>query len=188
MLSFEQWERVRPVLRPLFIREKERRRFVAGPHLTLLFENAQTVWYQVEEMIRIERIAEPQAVQHELDTYNSLIPVARELSATLLIEYAEARERDAALARLVGLERHMWLAAGGRRIAVRFDESQMSAGQISAVQFVRFALGQLGAESLVQFADQGSLAIEADHPDLTTRAPLSGELARALAEDLRIEP
>src|SRR6267154_343501 len=109
ILALADYERVRNRLRPLFIHEKERRRLHVGSHLTFIFENAQTAWYQVEEMIRTEKMTERDAIQHEIDTYNELIPAPGELAATLLIEYADPDERDAALARLVGLERHLWL-------------------------------------------------------------------------------
>ena len=91
---------------------KERRRLAVGSHLTFLFENTATVWYQIEEMIRSERMTDAAAIQHEIDTYNELIPARGEISATLLIEFAEAKERDAALRRLVGIEKHLWLKLG----------------------------------------------------------------------------
>src|SRR5579875_2442164 len=112
IMSFEQWERVRPILRPLFIHEKNRRRLSVGEHLTLLFENAQSVWYQVEEMLRVERITDEAAVQHELETYNELLPGAGELSATMLIEFSEPVERDEALRRWAGLEKHVKMRVG----------------------------------------------------------------------------
>ena len=187
ILGFEQWERVRPVLRPLFIREKEHRRLAVGAHLTLLFENAQTVWYQVEEMVRAEHMSDPDAVQHELDTYNALLPAAGELSATLLIEYADPRERDEALSKLVGLDRHLYLKMNDRRVPARFDETQMEAGAISAVQFVRFSTEGADADQLIKLAAAGALAVEVDHPSLTASAPIAGAFARALADDLRQE-
>ena len=112
ILGLADYERVRNRLRPLFIHEKERRRLHVGSHLTFIFENAQTEWYQIEEMIRSEKMTDREAIQHEIDTYNELIPAVGELVATLLIEYAEAAERDAALARLAGLENHLWLKIG----------------------------------------------------------------------------
>jgi hypothetical protein len=185
VLGFEDWVRVRGVLRPLFILEKERRRFALGDHLTLLFENLQTVWYQIEEMLRVERIVEADAVQHEIDTYNGLLPTAGELSATLMIEYADARERDAALLRLVGIERHLWLRVGDRRIAAEFEAAQIGENQVSAVQFVRFAVGGRAAERLVELAGKGALALELDHPAMTVSARVPVALAQALADDLR---
>jgi hypothetical protein len=185
ILALADYERVRNRLRPLFIHEKERRRLHVGSHLTFIFENAQTAWYQVEEMIRTEKITERDAIQHEVDTYNELIPAAGELAATLLIEYAEPRERDAALARLVGVERHLWLKIGTQKIAARFDDRQMSDEKISAVQFVRFALEGIDAAKFLDLAGKGELAVEADHPSLAARGEVSGLLAASLAEDLR---
>jgi len=185
MLSLADYERVRNRLRPLFIHEKERRRLHLGSHLTFIFENAQTAWYQVEEMIRTEKMTDRAAIQHEIDTYNELIPAAGELAATLLIEYAEPQERDAALARLVGLERHLWLKIGANRIAARFDDRQMSDERISAVQFVRFALEGVDPAKFLELAGKGGVAMEADHPSLAARGEISGLLAASLAEDLR---
>src|SRR5260370_22616962 len=131
-----------------------------------MFENAQTGGYQVEEMIRTERMTEGEGIQHEIDTYNELLPAAGELTATLLSEYAEPRERDAALARLVGLERHLWLNIGADKIAARFDDRQLSNERISAVQFVRFALEGAGAARFLELVGKGEVAVEADHPSL----------------------
>src|SRR5260370_41342996 len=100
ILPFEQYEILRPRLRPLFIAERERRRLAVGEHLTLLFENGRTVWYQIEEMCRIERITAEDAIRHEIDTYNELLPRPGELTATMLIEYPDAGERDVMLRRL----------------------------------------------------------------------------------------
>jgi hypothetical protein len=186
ILSFEDWERVRPRLRPLFIHAKNRRRLALGPHLTLLFENGQTIWYQVEEMLRAEKIAAPDAIQHEIDTYNELLPPAGGLAATMLIEFGEPRERDAALRRLVGLENHVWLRLGDRRIAAKFDTRQMSSERISSVQFIHFDVS-ISADQFEELAAAGKAVIEIDHPHLAVRETLSGALAQALAEDLRAE-
>jgi uncharacterized protein DUF3501 len=185
ILPLADYERVRDRLRPLFIHEKERRRLHVGSHLTFIFENAQTAWYQIEEMIRTEKMTERDAIQHEIDTYNELIPAAGELAATLLIEYAEPQERDAALARLVGLENHLWLKLGEKKIAARFDDRQMSDERISAVQFVRFSLDGVDAARLLELAGKTEVAVEADHPSLAARGEISGLLAASLAEDLR---
>ncbi|HVN64859.1 MAG TPA: DUF3501 family protein [Candidatus Binataceae bacterium] len=184
-LSLADYERVRPRLRPLFIHEKDRRRLGVGAHLTFLFENAQTVWYQVHEMIRTEKLTAREAIQHELDTYNELIPGPNELVATLLIEYASVPERDSALRRLVGLEKHLWLVVAGRRIPLKFDDRQIAEDQISAVQFVRFKLEGIDAAGFEEAAGRGEAAIEADHPSLAARAQIGGQIAAALAEDLR---
>jgi len=185
ILSLGDYGRVRDRLRLLFIHEKERRRLHVGSHLTLLFENAQTAWYQIEEMIRAEKMTERDAIAHEIETYNDLLPGAGEIAATLLIEYAEAQERDAALVRLVGLERHLWLKAGAQRIAARFDDRQMSEERISSVQFVKFKLEGVDAAKFLELAGKGEVAVEADHPSLAARGAIGGLLAASLAEDLR---
>ena len=183
-MPFEQWERMRPILRPLFIHEKGRRRLAIGEHITLLFENAQSVWYQIEEMLRVERIAADDAVRHEVETYNELIPREDELSATMLIEYSDAAERDLALKGLVGLDRHFRLVADGRRIDATFAGSQIADDTVSSVQFVRFPLPRGFGAKFVELAKRGALAIEVDHPMLAARAHIDVALAQALHEDL----
>jgi Protein of unknown function (DUF3501) len=186
VLPVTVYDRVRPLLRPLCIAEKDRRRLAVGPHLTLLFENRQTVWYQIHEILRTERVFEDAAVNHEIENYNQLIPRPGELFATLLIEYADPAERDAALARLVGLERHLWMVLDGRRVGARFDERQMSHDQISAVQFIAFAPDADG-ERFTELVAAGKVAIQVDHPYLAARASIAGPLGAALADDLRAD-
>jgi uncharacterized protein DUF3501 len=183
IVGYEQWEKIRSVLRPVFIHEKERRRLAVGSHLTFLFENTATAWYQIEEMIRSERMADPAAIQHEIDTYNELIPAPGEISATLLIEFAEAKERDAALRRLVGIEKHLWLRLGEKKIPLQFDERQMSAERVSSVQFVRFDVG-LDADAFMKLAAANQVALLATHPGLGAEASIAGDLAKSIAEDL----
>ena len=184
ILPFELYEILRPRLRPLIIAEKERRRLAVGEHLTLLFENGQTVWYQVEEMVRSERISAEDAIRHEIDTYNELLPRPGELTATMLVEYADEAERNVALRALVGLERHLWIRIGERREPARFDARQMATDRVSAVQFVRFPLGGLDHDEFLKFTAEGKIAIEVDHPQLTERALITGPIAKALATDL----
>jgi hypothetical protein len=184
-LSLDDYQGVRDRLRPLFIHEKERRRLQVGSHLTFIFENTQTQWYQIHEMIWSEKMTQREAIQHEIDTYNELLPASGELAATLLIEYAEPREREAALARLVGLERHLWMKLGSKKIAARFDERQMTSDRISAVQFVRFSLEDIDAERFLELAGNSEVSVEADHHSLAARGVIGGRLAMSLAEDLR---
>jgi hypothetical protein len=186
ILGFEPWQRVRTVLRPVFIHEKERRRLAVGSHLTFLFENTATVWYQIEEMIRSEQMKDDAAIAHEIDTYNELIPARGEISATLLIEFAEAKERDAALRRLVGIEQHLWLKLGDIRVPLKFDDRQMSPERVSSVQFVRFDLGK-DSEAFLTLAQEGQVAVLADHPNLGAEALIGGDLAKSLAEDLAFD-
>jgi Protein of unknown function (DUF3501) len=183
ILAYPDYQRVRGRLRPMFIGEKNRRRITVAEHLTLLFENGRTVWYQIEEMLLTERISEPAAVQHEIDTYNELMPGGGELSATLMLEFDDPVTRPQRLRELLGIERHLWIVLDTRRIPARFDVRQMTTERVSAVQFVRFPLG-IGRDRFLEQAASGRVAIEVDHPKLTGRCTLEAELAANLAEDL----
>ncbi len=184
ILSLEQYDKLRPLLRPLFIAEKDRRRLAVGEHVTLLFENAQTVWYQVQEMLRSEHIAAEEGIAHELDTYNELLPGPNELAATMLIEFVDPAQRDENLRRLVGLESHINLVIGERRHKARVDLRQVSTERVSSVQFVRFGVGGIDAQEFVAKAEQGRVAVEITHPLMQVQGRIEGALARSLAEDL----
>ena len=164
-----EYELERETWRPLVMALKERRRIRVGDHLTFLFENRDTVRYQIQEMLRIERIVKPAEVAHEVETYNELIPAAGELSACLLIEYESAEERDIRLRELLGLENHIWLAGA----QARFDDRQISTDRISAVQYVKFPLTP---EQAAQFPSGAKLVV--DHPHYQAeRVLLLAELA-----------
>jgi hypothetical protein len=184
ILPYDLYEKLRPLLRPLLIAEKDRRRLAVGPNVTLLFENVQTVWYQVQEMLRSERIESEEGIAHELDTYNELLPGPNELAATMLIEFSDPAQRDENLRKLAGLENQVALVIGDRRQKARVDLRQVSPERVSSVQFLRFSLGGLDAEALTALAAQERLAVEISHPSMTVRAPIGGTLAAALAQDL----
>ncbi|HUN60126.1 MAG TPA: DUF3501 family protein [Candidatus Binataceae bacterium] len=184
ILPLEQYEILRPRLRPLIIADKERHRLALGNHITLLFENGQSVWYQIQEMVRTERLTAEDAIRHEIDTYNELLPRSGELAATMLIEYPDPQERNIKLRELVGLEKHLWIRIGERREKVRFDARQMATDRVSAVQFVRFPLGGLEPEEFEELANHGKIEIELDHPKLAVTVALIGDIAAALTRDL----
>jgi hypothetical protein len=183
ILAYPDYGRVRQRLRPLFIAEKSRRRITLAEHLMFLFENDRTVWYQIEEMLLAEKIADATAIQHEMDTYNELLPGGGELSATLMIEYGDSAQRDVALRELLGIDRHLWITVESRRIPARFDIRQMNTERVSSVQFVRFPIG-IGGDRLIEAAGRGQLSIEVDHPKLIGKRLIDKELATILSEDL----
>lgn len=184
ILPVDQYEILRPRLRPLIIADKERHRLAIGSNITLLFENDQSVWYQIQEMVRTERLTAEDAIRHEIDTYNELLPRSGELAATMLIEYPEPQERDIKLRELVGLEKHLWVRINERREKGRFDTRQIATDRVSAVQFVRFPLGGLEPDEFETLAAQDKIAIEIDHPKLAVTVALTGDIATALARDL----
>ena len=158
---------------------KDRRRIRVGDHMTFLFENHDTVLYQIQEMMRIERTVEPAAIRHEVDTYNELIPQKGELSATLLIEYESPEERQPALHELLGLENHIWIVVGGQPPApARFDTRQISTTRLSSVQYIKLPLTP---------AQRGSWGMGArlviDHPKYSAETVLTREQLAELAGD-----
>jgi hypothetical protein len=156
---------------------KAARRVHVGPWLTFLFENPETVRYQVQEMMLAERIVREADIQHELDTYNELLGGAGELGATLLIEIDDPAERDVKLRRWLDLPAHLYVRlAGGSLVRATVDPRQVGEERLSSVQYVKFATG--GAVPV---------AVGCDHPEVTAEAVLTPGQRQALAEDLAQE-
>jgi hypothetical protein len=174
-----EYEVERAAWRPQMMALKDRRRIRVGGHLTLLFENRETVRYQIQEMARIERMVKPDDIRREVETYNELIPAKGELSASLLIEYATPEERDVRLRELLGLEKHLWLVTGGVASPARFDDRQISSDRLSAVQYVKFALTPAQVASFRQGA-----SIRVDHPHYAVERRLTAAEIAELAPDL----
>lgn len=180
--SNRDYELARDAIRARILAIKAPRRIHCGDELTFLFENHDTVLYQVQEMARAEKIEDPRAIRHELDTYNELVSGPGELSATLLVEIADPEVRDRRLRELVGLEGHVAIEIEGvGRIRAEFDLRQMSPEKVSSVHYVRFPIGKAGADAIARGA---ATTLETDHPKLSARAKLSEEQRLALAEDL----
>jgi hypothetical protein len=143
LYTLEQYAEERSAFRAKVLAHKQRRTLHLGPHLTLLFEDRLTVQYQIQEMLRIERILERAAIQDELDAYNPLIPDGHNFKATLLIEYAEVEERRSALAALRGIEDHAWLKVGDHVPVYAIADEDLereNEEKTSAVHFLRFEL------------------------------------------------
>ena len=192
LLSNAEFVRARPRLEREAIANASARRVRLGDHLTFLFENAASVRWQVQEMCRVENIVAADAVQHELDTYNALLPSlspggSAELSATLLIEYTDEAERAIALRQLVGLHEHLHIEVDGpngiERTAARFDGEQFNDQRVSAVQFVRFPLSPTGLRGLADLSRPASLVCT--HPAHPAVVQLAPGVRGALIEDLR---
>jgi hypothetical protein len=184
LLPRERFIQARPALVQTFVRVKSNRRVVLGDHLTLLFENRETVRWQVQEMCRVENIVKPEAVQSELDAYNPLLPGADELSATLLIEYPDADERKEMLVRLSGLHNHLRLELDGvAPCPARFEEGrEREDGKLSSVQFLRF---NLSPDQRAAFFDLSRPArFVVDHPVYAAVTALDGGQRGAMIEDL----
>jgi len=172
------YEILRPEWRPKMMALKDRRRIRVGAHLTFLFENRDTVRYQIQEMMRIERLQNPREIAHEVETYNELIPGPGEISASLLIEYETPAERDLWLPALLGLEQHIWLEAGGRRSPAHFDDRQISTERLSSVQYIKF---QLGPQQMAAIPSAARIIV--DHPKYAAEHHLTAVQLKELAAD-----
>ena len=186
IVDVDAYESLRDAYRERVLAAKRARRIGVGDRVTLVFENRETVRFQVQEMARIERIRAPERVQHELDVYNELVPRDGELSATMFIEITDAPSIRAELDRLLGIDACVFLELGGERVRAAFDESQLEEDRISAVHYLRFAVGDAGAAALADPAVPAALAI--DHAHYAERAALPPALRASLVADLRGEP
>src|SRR5882672_2612582 len=123
LMTLETYSRERPQFRARVMAHKKQRKVHLGEHVTLLFEDELTIRYQVQEMLRVERIFEEEGIQEELDAYNPLVPDGRNLKATMMIEYPDPDERSKRLADLIGIEDKVWIqAAGHERVWAITDE------------------------------------------------------------------
>lgn len=190
LTDLERYARLRPEYRRAVIAHKKSRRMAVGDRVTLVFEDRETLRFQVQEMLFVERIGDAEHIQRELDIYNELMPGDDELSATLFIEITDLPEIRPELDRLIGLDEHVSLRIGlGEDTALvpaRFDAKQLEEDRISAVQYIRF---QLDPERAALFADRGTpVAVRIDHPAYTCEAPVPAEVRESLAAGLRNEP
>jgi hypothetical protein len=185
LLTLEAYAKQRPQFRAKVIEHKKRRTVHLGPNLTLQFEDELTIRYQVQEMLRIERIFEEDGIQHELDAYNPLIPDGGNWKATMLLEYPDAEERRRRLAELKGVERKVWVEVeGAPRVWAIADEDleRENDEKTSSVHFLRFELAHAARERLRAGA---RVALGVDHPNYSARVELSPEQKSALAADLQ---
>jgi Protein of unknown function (DUF3501) len=186
LLTLEAYARARNDFRAKVIAHKKHRTVHLGEHLTLIFENELTIRYQVQEMLRIERIFEEDGIRDELDTYNPLIPDGSNWKATMLIEYPDVAERQRMLAALKGIEDRVWVqVAGCDRVYAVADEDleRENEEKTSAVHFLRFELTPAMKQALAAGAGIG---IGVDHPAyrFTHADSLSPAIRASLIKDL----
>jgi len=184
LLPLEVYARERNAYRSRVIAHKKLRTVHVGDHVTLLFEDELTIRYQVQEMLRIERIFEEDGIRGELEAYNPLIPDGANWKATMLIEYPDAAERQRRLAELNGIEDRTWVQVDGeaRVFAIADEDMDRESGEkTSAVHFVRFELGRSMRDALKAGA---GLAVGIDHPNYRASMRVAPEVQRSLQGDL----
>ena len=185
LYSLEKYAEVRADFRAKVIAHKKDRRLPLGEHAALYFEDALTVQYQVQEMLRIERIFEAKGIQEELEVYNPLVPDGHNWKATFMVEYPDEAERRVALAGLVGIEEKIWMQVEGFEpicAIANEDLDRSTADKTASVHFMRFEL----SPAMVAAVKQGA-AISAGiaHPNCTVSlSPVPAPLRDTLAADL----
>jgi len=184
LLSLEAYARERADFRSRVMEHKQHRTVQLGENVTLIFEDELTIRYQIQEMLRVERIFEEQGIQDELGTYNPLVPDGRNFKATMMLEYPDPDERRSWLARLIGIEDKVWIQVQGldRMWAIADEDLERETEQkTSAVHFLRFELTDAMASAL----KSGSpLAVGIDHPEYGVTLEVAPPVRNSLLHDL----
>lgn len=174
ILDYVTYSEQRDAFRRQVMEAKRPRRIHVGPHLTFLFENALTVRYQIQEMVRAEQMVKEADIEHEVETYNELLGGPGELGASLLVEIDDPADRARKLAEWRDLMEHVYARLeDGTRVPVTYDRRQVGEGRLSSVQYLKFATG-----------GHVPVAIGADHPAYEAETILTPEQREALAADL----
>jgi hypothetical protein len=184
LMTLEAYARERPQFRAKVMAHKKNRTVQLGEHLTLIFEDELTIRYQVQEMLRIERIFEEEGIREELNAYNPLVPDGRNLKATMMLEYPDPEERSRRLGELIGIEDKVWIQVEAHeRVWAVADEDleRENEEKTSSVHFLRFELTEAMAQALKKGAD---LAIGVDHLRYTGKLEAPSAVRDALVKDL----
>ncbi|MCG3164164.1 MAG: hypothetical protein JMDDDDMK_05647 [Acidobacteria bacterium] len=183
ILDIAQYEKARDGFRRRVIELKKHRRVAVGPMVTFVFENHDTVLFQIQEMMRAERLVNDDAIQYEIDTYNQLLPGENELAATMLIELPDAARIRDEITKFHGVNtgEATYLQIGDERAPGVFDAGQSDDRRISAVQYVRFRFSGAQRAAFVTGAQEARLVI--DHPNYRHDALIAGAVREALTKD-----
>jgi hypothetical protein len=182
ILELGEYEEVREHFRRRVIELKRLRRVAVGGNLTVLFENRDTVLYQIQEMIRTERITREDAILHEIETYNELLPAKGELSATIFIEFPERTERERMLAALAGIEDKFYLEVDGTRFPARNETRGGLPDRTTAVHYVKYPLAESAVEAIG--SARATVVLGVDHPAYRAQATLLRRTIEEIANDL----
>jgi hypothetical protein len=181
VLGFAAYEKIREDFRRRIIALKEARRVAVGDKVSLVFENRHTVIFQIQEMVRAERIADLDKIREEIDVYNHFIPEPGELSGTLFLEITDQSNLREELLKFLGIDEHVYFTVGRHSIHGRFEAGHSKEDKISAVQYVKFPFSEEARAALINGEDA---AIVINHPNYQARAVIDSRTRQSLLEDL----
>lgn len=176
IVDYQTYEELRPAIREAVMKEKEPRRIHVGTHLTFLFETHATMRYQIQEMMRAERIVREADILHEIETYNEVLGGDGELGCTLLVEIDDPEERAVKLQAWLDLPKHLYARLeDGRKVRPSYDERQVGEERVSSVQYLKFSVGEVAP-----------VALGCDHedPEVQVEVDLTAAQREALQRDL----
>ncbi len=185
VIPYEAYEKQREEFRSRIIALKQRRRISIGPLVTMIFENRSTLQFQIQEMIRVERIFDPGKIQDELNVYNAILPAPGELSATLLIEITEEAMMKHWLDQFMGLDHgeKVAIVAGGERVFGEFEGGHSHDTKISAVHFVRFRPTTSMHSAIADLRQPVMLTV--DHGEYQAQTAVPGSMREEWLSDLK---
>ena len=184
--SLEEYAGRREEFRKQVLAHKKLRQVALGPHATLYFEDQLTMQYQIQEMLRVERIFEAAEIEEELSAYDPLIPDGSNWKATFMIEYGDIEERKQALATMGGIEETVWVQVGNGTKAYAIANEDMERTRDSKAAAVHFMRFELSAEDLQSVRDGADVHMGLDHPSIANNVTLSTEARQALCADLAL--
>ena len=184
LLSLEEYDSKRDSIKKELIIHKKNRTISIGDNIVLIFEDYMTIKYQVQEMLRIEKIFNKKEIQEEIDAYNPLIPDGTNLKDTMLIMFPDVEVRREMLFKLHDIENNIWLSSGGKKIIAYADEDldRSTDEKTSAVHFLRFQLEQ---EDIADFISSSEVKIGVDHPEYNKEIVIDSFAKKSLQGDLK---
>lgn len=181
IMGIAAYQKVRESFRQRIIELKQARRVAVGDKVTLVFENRDTMIFQIQEMVRAENISDLDKIREEIDVYNELIPEPGELSATLFLEIEDQTHLREDLLKFLGIDEAVYFEIGSHSIHARFEAGHSKEDKISAVQYVKFPFSEKARMALIKGEEA---AIVIDHPNYKTRALIDARTRQSLVQDL----
>ena len=185
LMTLEAYSKWRKTEKPGLVAHRRLRSVELGGNMSLQFESERTIRYQIQEMLRIERIFEEEAIQDEIDAYKHLVPGGSNWKATMMIEYPDAEERKRELARLIDVEDRVYVEVEGQQRSYAIADEDLdreNAEKTSAVHFLRF---EFSPEQIAALKSGKAATLGCDHPNYTARAKIGAETLISLVSDLR---